>query len=184
MELLKIQKGLVSKLTSFCWGLWNSCDSGQNSSCCNGRTDGILTHFCSVSATPFKGRIKLPLEMTSSTKRSDNDTINESRTKNFYQEPPGVCMSSVAKSQNNINFYSNLSLIHILKSQSFTGSKSLLENSMFAFIALYFLALWNSGLTCLKSDWTLTKLGQICIHSSVLTPELISYFWNLSSSFV
>nr|XP_030144295.3 synaptonemal complex protein 2 [Taeniopygia guttata] len=44
--------------------------------------------FASTS-TPFKGRIKLPLEMTSSTKRSDNDTINESRTKNFYQEPPG-----------------------------------------------------------------------------------------------
>lgn len=55
---------------------------------------------------------------------------------------------------------------------------------MFYFIALYFLALWNSGWTCLKSDWTLTKLDPICIHSSVLTPELTSYFWNLSSSFV
>ncbi|XP_077643197.1 synaptonemal complex protein 2 [Lonchura striata] len=45
--------------------------------------------FFASTSTPFKGRIKLPLEMTSSTKRSDNDTINESRTKNFYQEPPG-----------------------------------------------------------------------------------------------
>ncbi|XP_066187161.1 synaptonemal complex protein 2 [Sylvia atricapilla] len=44
--------------------------------------------FVSTS-TPFKGRFKLPLEMTSSTKRSDNDAISESRTKNFYQEPPG-----------------------------------------------------------------------------------------------
>ncbi|NXP38778.1 SYCP2 protein, partial [Leiothrix lutea] len=44
--------------------------------------------FVSTS-TPFKGRFKLPLEMTSSTKRSDNGAINESRTKNFYQEPPG-----------------------------------------------------------------------------------------------
>ncbi|XP_058278706.1 synaptonemal complex protein 2 isoform X2 [Hirundo rustica] len=42
--------------------------------------------FVSTS-TPFKGRFKLPLEMTSSTKRSDNDGINESRAKNFYQEP-------------------------------------------------------------------------------------------------
>ncbi|XP_014729264.1 PREDICTED: synaptonemal complex protein 2 [Sturnus vulgaris] len=41
------------------------------------------------TSTPFKRRFKLPLEMTSSTKRSDNDTINESRTKNSYQEPPG-----------------------------------------------------------------------------------------------
>ncbi|KAI1233500.1 Synaptonemal complex protein 2, partial [Lamprotornis superbus] len=41
------------------------------------------------TSTPFKGRFKLPLEMTSSTKRSDNDAINESRTKNSYQEPPG-----------------------------------------------------------------------------------------------
>ncbi|XP_039575220.1 synaptonemal complex protein 2 [Passer montanus] len=45
--------------------------------------------FFVSTSTPFKGRCKLPLEMTSSTKRSDNDTINESRTKNFYQEPPG-----------------------------------------------------------------------------------------------
>ncbi|XP_041901764.1 synaptonemal complex protein 2 isoform X2 [Corvus kubaryi] len=48
--------------------------------------------------TPFKGRFKLPLEMTSSTKRSDNDAINESRTKNFYQEPPGqMCSEEVLK---------------------------------------------------------------------------------------
>ncbi|NXA65455.1 SYCP2 protein, partial [Mohoua ochrocephala] len=47
--------------------------------------------FVSTS-TPFKGRYKLPLEMTSSTKRSDNGAINESTTKNFYQEPPGVCI--------------------------------------------------------------------------------------------
>ncbi|NXC60160.1 SYCP2 protein, partial [Aleadryas rufinucha] len=46
--------------------------------------------LCFVStSTPFKGRFKLPLEMTSSTKRSDSDAINESRTKNFCQEPPG-----------------------------------------------------------------------------------------------
>ncbi|NXH40817.1 SYCP2 protein, partial [Dicaeum eximium] len=44
--------------------------------------------FVSTS-TPFKGRVKLPLEMTSSTKRSGSDAVNESRTKNFYQEPPG-----------------------------------------------------------------------------------------------
>ncbi|NXU35758.1 SYCP2 protein, partial [Drymodes brunneopygia] len=44
--------------------------------------------FVSTS-TPFKGRFKLPLEMTSSTKRSDSDAINESRTKNFCQEPTG-----------------------------------------------------------------------------------------------
>ncbi|KAM7038409.1 synaptonemal complex protein 2 isoform 2-T5 [Acridotheres tristis] len=41
------------------------------------------------TSTPFKRRFKLPLEMTSSTKRSDNDAINESRTKNSCQEPPG-----------------------------------------------------------------------------------------------
>ncbi|XP_005057422.2 PREDICTED: synaptonemal complex protein 2 [Ficedula albicollis] len=45
--------------------------------------------FFVSTSTPFKGRFKLPLEMTSSTKRSDNDALNESRTKNFYQEPPG-----------------------------------------------------------------------------------------------
>ncbi|NXR26743.1 SYCP2 protein, partial [Cinclus mexicanus] len=45
--------------------------------------------FFASTSTPFKGRFKLPLEMTSSTKRSDNDAINESRTKNFHQEPPG-----------------------------------------------------------------------------------------------
>ncbi|NWW12142.1 SYCP2 protein, partial [Oreocharis arfaki] len=44
--------------------------------------------FVSTS-TPFKGRFKLPLEMTSSTIRSDSGAINESRTKNFHQEPPG-----------------------------------------------------------------------------------------------
>ncbi|KAL9835316.1 synaptonemal complex protein 2 [Geothlypis trichas] len=47
------------------------------------------SHFFVSTSTPFKGRCKLPLEMTSSTNRSDNDTINESRTKNFCQEPPG-----------------------------------------------------------------------------------------------
>ncbi|XP_030914941.1 synaptonemal complex protein 2 [Geospiza fortis] len=45
--------------------------------------------FFVSTSTPFKGRCKLPLEMTSSTNRSESDTINESRTKNFYQEPPG-----------------------------------------------------------------------------------------------
>ncbi|XP_056363741.1 synaptonemal complex protein 2 [Oenanthe melanoleuca] len=45
--------------------------------------------FFVSTSTPFKGRFKLPLEMTSSTKKSDNDSINESRTKNFYQDPPG-----------------------------------------------------------------------------------------------
>ncbi|XP_038014705.1 synaptonemal complex protein 2 [Motacilla alba alba] len=49
--------------------------------------------FFASTSTPFKGRCKLPLEMTSSTKRSENDTINESRTKNFYQEPPGQMRS-------------------------------------------------------------------------------------------
>ncbi|XP_063260334.1 synaptonemal complex protein 2 [Prinia subflava] len=53
--------------------------------------------FVSTS-TPFKGRFKLPLEMTSSTKRSDNDAVNESRTKNFYQEPPDkTCSEEVSK---------------------------------------------------------------------------------------
>ncbi|XP_053814654.1 synaptonemal complex protein 2 isoform X3 [Vidua chalybeata] len=49
--------------------------------------------FFASTSTPFKGRFKLPLEMTSSTKRSDNDTVNESRTKNFCQEPPGQMRS-------------------------------------------------------------------------------------------
>ncbi|XP_059718878.1 synaptonemal complex protein 2 [Haemorhous mexicanus] len=48
--------------------------------------------FFVSTPTPFKGRCKLPLEMTSS-KRSDNDKINESRTKNFCQEPPGQVRS-------------------------------------------------------------------------------------------
>ncbi|TRZ21512.1 hypothetical protein HGM15179_005563 [Zosterops borbonicus] len=53
--------------------------------------------FVSTS-TPFKGRLKLPLEMTSSTKRSDNNAINESRTKNSYQEPPRkMCSEEVSK---------------------------------------------------------------------------------------
>ncbi|KAM4762822.1 synaptonemal complex protein 2 isoform 2-T2 [Cyanocitta cristata] len=53
--------------------------------------------FVSTS-TPFKGKFKLPLEMTSSTKRSDDDAVNESRTKNFYQEPPGqTCSEEVLK---------------------------------------------------------------------------------------
>lgn len=47
------------------------------------------------SATPCKGRFKLPLEMMSSAERS-NSAVNETRTKNFYQEPTGVCVSSVA----------------------------------------------------------------------------------------
>ncbi|XP_068272578.1 synaptonemal complex protein 2 [Nyctibius grandis] len=41
------------------------------------------------TATPCKGRFKLPLEMMSSAERSNNDAINETRTKNFYQEPTG-----------------------------------------------------------------------------------------------
>ncbi|XP_032930653.1 synaptonemal complex protein 2 [Catharus ustulatus] len=49
--------------------------------------------FFVSTSTPFKGRFKLPLEMTSSTKRSDKDSINESRTKNFCQEPPGQMRS-------------------------------------------------------------------------------------------
>ncbi|KAM8987913.1 synaptonemal complex protein 2 [Ara ararauna] len=48
--------------------------------------------FISTS-TPCKGRFKLPLEMMSSAERS-NSAVNETRTKNFYQEPTGVCMSS------------------------------------------------------------------------------------------
>ncbi|KAM9285203.1 synaptonemal complex protein 2 [Morus bassanus] len=37
--------------------------------------------------TPCKGRFKLPLEMMSSAERSNNNAINETRTKNLYQEP-------------------------------------------------------------------------------------------------
>ncbi|KAM6340262.1 synaptonemal complex protein 2 [Alca torda] len=44
--------------------------------------------FVSTS-TPCKGRFKLPLEMMSSAERSDNNAVNETRTKNFYQEPTG-----------------------------------------------------------------------------------------------
>ncbi|GAB0197454.1 synaptonemal complex protein 2 [Grus japonensis] len=39
--------------------------------------------------TPCKGRFKLPLEMMSSAERSNNNAINETRTKNFCQEPTG-----------------------------------------------------------------------------------------------
>ncbi|XP_075022736.1 synaptonemal complex protein 2 [Calonectris borealis] len=44
--------------------------------------------FASAS-TPCKGRFKLPLEMMSSAEKSNNNAINETRTKNFYQEPAG-----------------------------------------------------------------------------------------------
>ncbi|XP_054701886.1 synaptonemal complex protein 2 [Grus americana] len=44
--------------------------------------------FVSTS-TPCKGRFKLPLEMMSSAERSNNNAINETRTKNFCQEPTG-----------------------------------------------------------------------------------------------
>ncbi|XP_027737442.1 synaptonemal complex protein 2-like [Empidonax traillii] len=44
--------------------------------------------FVSTS-TPFKGRFKLPLEMMSSTKRSDSSATNETRAKIFYQDPSG-----------------------------------------------------------------------------------------------
>ncbi|KAM9260598.1 LOW QUALITY PROTEIN: synaptonemal complex protein 2 [Cariama cristata] len=44
--------------------------------------------FVSTS-TPSKGRFKLPLEMMSSAERSNNNAINETRTKTFYQEPTG-----------------------------------------------------------------------------------------------
>ncbi|KAM9218808.1 synaptonemal complex protein 2 [Leptosomus discolor] len=44
--------------------------------------------FVSTS-TPCKGRFKLPLEMMSSAERSNNNAINETRTKSFYQEPTG-----------------------------------------------------------------------------------------------
>ncbi|XP_065547743.1 synaptonemal complex protein 2 [Lathamus discolor] len=43
--------------------------------------------FVSTS-TPCKGRFKLPLEMMSSAERS-NSAVNETRTKNFYEEPTG-----------------------------------------------------------------------------------------------
>ncbi|XP_057262369.1 synaptonemal complex protein 2 [Pezoporus wallicus] len=50
--------------------------------------------FLSTS-TPCKGRFKLPLEMMSSAERS-NSTVNETRTKNFYQEPTGqTCAKEV-----------------------------------------------------------------------------------------
>ncbi|XP_035755191.1 synaptonemal complex protein 2 [Egretta garzetta] len=39
--------------------------------------------------TPSKGRFKLPLEMRSSAERSNNNAVNEARTKNFCQEPTG-----------------------------------------------------------------------------------------------
>lgn len=51
-----------------------------------------------LSATPCKGRFKLPLKMMSSADRSNSNDINETRTKNVYKEPTGVCMPSVAKS--------------------------------------------------------------------------------------
>ncbi|XP_063028809.1 synaptonemal complex protein 2 [Melospiza melodia melodia] len=60
------------------------------------RTASVSTRSSSFfisTSTPFKGRCKLPLEMTSSTNRSDNETINESRTKSFYQEHPGQMRS-------------------------------------------------------------------------------------------
>ncbi|XP_063206528.1 synaptonemal complex protein 2 [Chroicocephalus ridibundus] len=51
--------------------------------------------FVSTS-TPCKGRFKLPLEMMSSAERSNNNAINETRTKNFYQEPTGrMCAEEV-----------------------------------------------------------------------------------------
>ncbi|XP_074776244.1 synaptonemal complex protein 2 [Athene noctua] len=42
-----------------------------------------------TTSTPYKGRFKLPLEMTSSAERSNSSVVNETRTKNFYQEPTG-----------------------------------------------------------------------------------------------
>ncbi|XP_030319039.1 LOW QUALITY PROTEIN: synaptonemal complex protein 2 [Calypte anna] len=41
------------------------------------------------TATPHKGRFKLPLEMMSSAEKSNNNDINEMRTKSFYEEPTG-----------------------------------------------------------------------------------------------
>ncbi|XP_074409847.1 synaptonemal complex protein 2 [Zonotrichia albicollis] len=60
------------------------------------RTASVSTRSSSFfisTSTPFKGRYKLPLEMTSSANRSDNGTINESRTKSFYEEPPAQIRS-------------------------------------------------------------------------------------------
>ncbi|XP_071671878.1 synaptonemal complex protein 2 isoform X2 [Patagioenas fasciata] len=45
--------------------------------------------FISTS-TPSEGRFKLPLEMVSSAERSNNNAVNETRTKNVYQEPTGT----------------------------------------------------------------------------------------------
>ncbi|XP_074964434.1 synaptonemal complex protein 2 [Phalacrocorax aristotelis] len=46
--------------------------------------------------TPCKGRFKLPLEMMSSAERSNNNAKNDTRTKNFYQEPTGqMCAEEV-----------------------------------------------------------------------------------------
>lgn len=36
--------------------------------------------------------------MMSSAEKSNNIAVNETRTNGFYQEPMGVCISSVAKS--------------------------------------------------------------------------------------
>ncbi|XP_051489265.1 synaptonemal complex protein 2 [Apus apus] len=48
------------------------------------------------TATPYKGRFKLPLEMMSSAERSNNNEINETKTKNLYQEPTGrMCAEEV-----------------------------------------------------------------------------------------
>ncbi|XP_009997046.1 PREDICTED: synaptonemal complex protein 2 [Chaetura pelagica] len=41
------------------------------------------------TATPYKGRFKLPLEMMSSVERPNNNEINETKTKNLHQEPTG-----------------------------------------------------------------------------------------------
>ncbi|XP_028941450.1 synaptonemal complex protein 2-like, partial [Antrostomus carolinensis] len=42
-----------------------------------------------TASTPCKGRFKLPLEMMSSAERTNNNAVNESRTKNVYQELTG-----------------------------------------------------------------------------------------------
>ncbi|XP_075294439.1 synaptonemal complex protein 2 [Opisthocomus hoazin] len=48
------------------------------------------------TSTPYKGRFKLPLEMMSSAERSNNNAVNETRTKNCSQEPIGrVCAEEV-----------------------------------------------------------------------------------------
>ncbi|KAM6248271.1 synaptonemal complex protein 2 [Porphyrio hochstetteri] len=44
--------------------------------------------FISTS-TPCKGRFKLPLEIMSSSERSNSNAVNETRTRNFYKEPTG-----------------------------------------------------------------------------------------------